>query len=134
VAWDVDRKDWRTYRVDRMVPKIPTGPRFAPRPLPDEDLARYVSRRVGATAWRHPARITVAAPASGVPGRLPPAGREVTGIDGHTCEVRTGSDSVELLAVWIGMLGVDFEVTGPPELVEQFRVLGERYRRAVGAR
>jgi predicted DNA-binding transcriptional regulator YafY len=26
VAWDVDRDGWRTFRVDRMVPRIPTGP------------------------------------------------------------------------------------------------------------
>jgi predicted DNA-binding transcriptional regulator YafY len=39
VAWDTQRGDWRTYRVDRVEPRIPTGPRFAPRELPAEDLA-----------------------------------------------------------------------------------------------
>ena len=43
----------------------------------------------------------------------------------------TGADSVELIAVYIGMLGLDFHVTAPPELVEQVRVVGERYRNAV---
>jgi predicted DNA-binding transcriptional regulator YafY len=52
VAWDTMRGDWRTFRVDRMdSPRTPTGPRFAPRPLPDEDLAGDVSRGV-ATAPR----------------------------------------------------------------------------------
>src|SRR5262249_42071779 len=58
VAFDTDRADWRTYRVDRIEPRIPTGPRFAPRPLPDEDLARYVSRGVGAASWRYQAHVT----------------------------------------------------------------------------
>ena len=31
------------------------------------------------------------------------------------------------------MLGVDFEVHEPPELVERFRALGERFARAAGA-
>ena len=31
VAWDLDRADWRTFRADRITPKVPTGPRFAPR-------------------------------------------------------------------------------------------------------
>ena len=26
VAWDLDRSDWRTFRVDRMTPRTPTGP------------------------------------------------------------------------------------------------------------
>jgi hypothetical protein len=43
----------------------------------------------------------------------------------------TGGDSVEIVAVWIGMLGLDFHVTGPAELVAHLRVVGERYRRAV---
>src|SRR4051812_18191991 len=34
VAWDLDRGDWRTFRVDRISPRIPTGPRFVPRELP----------------------------------------------------------------------------------------------------
>ena len=43
----------------------------------------------------------------------------------------TGGDSLEIVAVWIGMLGLDFHVTEPPELVEHLRAVGERYRRAV---
>ncbi|MBT2888393.1 WYL domain-containing protein, partial [Streptomyces sp. McG5] len=27
VAWDLDREDWRTFRVDRLTPRTPTGPR-----------------------------------------------------------------------------------------------------------
>jgi hypothetical protein len=38
---------------------------------------------------------------------------------------------VEIVAVYIGMLGLDFHVTEPPDLVEAVRTLGERYRNAV---
>ena len=34
LAWDLDRDDWRTFRVDRITPRTPTGPRFTPRELP----------------------------------------------------------------------------------------------------
>ena len=34
-------------------------------------------------------------------------------------------------AFYIGLLGLDFHLTGPPELVEQVRAVGERYRNAV---
>src|SRR5689334_18966583 len=64
VAFDLDRQDWRTFRVDRISPRIPTGPRFTPRELPEDgDLASYVSRRVSAAAWRYRATVLIHAPA-----------------------------------------------------------------------
>jgi predicted DNA-binding transcriptional regulator YafY len=47
VAWDVDRADWRTFRADRIQPRVPTGTRFAPRELPGGDVATYLLRGVG---------------------------------------------------------------------------------------
>ncbi len=132
VAWDIERADWRTYRVDRIQPRTPTGPRFTPRPLPDEDLARYVSRGVGAATWRYRARVIVHAPAEVVAERLPISVGPVAAIDEHSCELQTGSDSAEMVAVWLGMLGADFEVPDSDELREQFRILAERYARAAG--
>ena len=43
----------------------------------------------------------------------------------------TGADSVEVMAAYIGMLGLDFHVSAPAELVSAVAALGERYRRAV---
>ena len=42
----------------------------------------------------------------------------------------TGDDSLEVVAVWIGMLGLDFTVQEPPELIGHLRLLAERYTRA----
>jgi len=133
VAWDTERADWRTYRVDRIEPRVPTGPRFAPRPLPDEDLARYVSRGVGAASWRYQAHVTVHAPAAEVAEKLPAAVGPVVAVDERTCSVHTGSDSPEMLAAWLGMLGADFTIEDSPELAEAVRAIGERYLRAAAA-
>jgi len=130
VAWDVDRRDWRTFRADRIEPRTPTGPRFAPRDPPDGDVATYLLRGVGSATWRHRARVTVHAPATAVAGRLPPAVL-VEAVDEHTCIVNVGSDTPQMLAVYLGMLDVDFEVGEPPELVRQLRALADRYRRAI---
>jgi predicted DNA-binding transcriptional regulator YafY len=132
VAWDTDRRDWRTFRVDRVEPLVPTGPRFVPRELPDTDLAGYVSRGVSAAAWRYRARVTVHAPAEVVAQRLPTAVGPVEAIDEHNCVIDTGSDNVELLAVWLGALGADFTVTDAPELAAHLRELAGRYQRAAG--
>lgn len=133
VAYDVGREDWRTYRVDRIEPRIPTGPRFIPRELPDPDLARYVSRGVGKATWRYRATIVVQAPASVVAERLPAMVGPVVAIDEATCQVQTGSDSAEMLAAWLGMIGADFSVQDSPELVAELRRLTERYQRALTA-
>ncbi|NUT35093.1 MAG: YafY family transcriptional regulator [Hamadaea sp.] len=132
VAWDVERGDWRTFRVDRMEPKIPTGPRFAPRPLPAEDLATYVSRGVSAAAWRYRARVVVHAPAEVIADRLPPSVGPVEAVDEQSCAVHFGADNVEMMAVWLGALGHDFTVVDGPELVVELRKVAERYQRAAG--
>ena len=135
VAWDTQREDWRTYRVDRVEPRLPTGPRFKPRELPDEDVAAYVARGVSSAPQRYRTRITVHAPAEVVAERLPPSLGPVQAIDERTCAVMLGSQDAEMLAVWLGALGQDFEfdLGEAPELAEQLLVLADRYTRAAGA-
>jgi predicted DNA-binding transcriptional regulator YafY len=130
VAWDADRGDWRTFRADRIRPRIPTGPRFAPRELPGGDVVTYLLRGVGSATWRYRARVRVHAPAAQVAGRLPPA-VVVEAVDEHTCIVNVGSDTPLMLAVYLGMLDADFEVGEPRELVEQLQTLADRYRCAI---
>uniref|UniRef100_UPI0015EFF629 helix-turn-helix transcriptional regulator n=1 Tax=Pseudonocardia pini TaxID=2758030 RepID=UPI0015EFF629 len=43
VAWDLDRADWRTFRADRITPRVPTGPRFGPREIPGGDVVAFVT-------------------------------------------------------------------------------------------
>ncbi|MBO0518208.1 WYL domain-containing protein, partial [Streptomyces beijiangensis] len=57
VAWDLGREDWRTFRVDRVTPRPPHGPRFVPRDPPAEDLAAYVSRGVSTRVYASQAAI-----------------------------------------------------------------------------
>ncbi|WP_018656295.1 helix-turn-helix transcriptional regulator [Actinomadura flavalba] len=131
LAWDVDRAAWRTFRADRIVPRVPNGPRFTPRPLPEEDVAAYVSRRASAAAWRYHATVTVRAPAATIAARVSPAVGTVEPVDDASCLLRTGADTVESLAVHLGLLDADFEVTGPPELVAHLRTLADRYAAAL---
>ncbi len=131
VAWDHDRADWRTFRVDRIARPRSSGPRFTPRRLPDDDVATFVQRGVGAATWRHRARVLVHAPADQVAARLPPA-VEVERVDSERCVVDVGSDSPHMLALYLGLLDVDVEVLDAPELAAAFARLGERYLRAAG--
>lgn len=129
VAWDAEKQDWRSFRVDRITPpQPPHGPRFTPR---DFDATTYVAARASQAAWRVQARVLVHAPADVVAARINASIGTVEAVDDTTCVFVTGSDSVETLAVWVGMLGLDFEVTSPPELVAHVRSLAARYARAV---
>ena len=133
LAWDVDRRDWRTFRVDRIRLRLPSGPRFTSRELEDDEVAERVARGLARATWQHRARVTVHAPAGELAARLPD-GFTVEEIDDETCAVEVGSDSPAMLAVYLGMLGVDFTVdpATAPELADHLRVLGDRYVRAVG--
>jgi predicted DNA-binding transcriptional regulator YafY len=82
VAFDVDRDEWRMFRVDRMTPRIPTGPRFSQRE-PPEDVADFVARGLGTATWRFRAKILVHAPADELLKRLPP-GVDVVEVTGQT--------------------------------------------------
>ena len=132
MAWDTERDDWRTFRVDRIGPRTPTGPRFTPREFPG-DVAAYVARGVSSAAYRFQARIIVHAPAEVVAARINPAIGVVEALGKNSCVLATGADSVETVAVYAGLLDVDFTVSEPPELVERLRMLADRYQRAVDA-
>ena len=131
VAFDVGRGDWRTFRVDRLTLRMPGGGRFTPRPLPASDLAEWVSRRVAIAGWLYRARVTVFAPAAAVSERIGPYVGTVTAVADETCLLDTGSDSLETMAVYLGMLGYEFRVESPPELADHVRALAERYQRAL---
>jgi predicted DNA-binding transcriptional regulator YafY len=133
VAYDRSRADWRTFRVDRMVPNPPSGPRFTPRRPPAGDLAAYVSRGASAAAWRYQATVTVFAPAAAF-ADMPPAAGLVEPVDEDTCTFTTGADDLVTLATQLGRLDRDFHVDDPPELVATIRELAGRYGRATGGR
>lgn len=130
LAWDVEQQDWRTFRVDRLRPRIPTGPRFGPRELPDIDLAASISRGGWSAGWRYRTQVRLHAPAEAVAERIPPGVGLLEVVDKDTCLLRTGAATLDALAVHLGMLGADFEVSDPPELVDHIRVLADRYHRA----
>jgi hypothetical protein len=101
------------------------------RLLPAGDFTDFVLRDVAAAGWKVHARITVLAPAEEVLARINPTVGVVEAVDESTSLLVTGADNMDIIAVYIGMLGLDFRVTEPPALVKHLRVLGQRYLRAV---
>ncbi|MDV3222260.1 YafY family protein [Intrasporangium sp.] len=132
LAHDVDRGDWRTFRIDRMRLRLPAGPRFTPRDLPDAEVAERISTGLATAAWAYRARVTVQASAEHVAARLPWMA-PIERVDDSTCRLELGSDSAEQLAAYLGMLGADFafDEQASPELAACVRDLVRRYADAV---
>ncbi|MGK5554928.1 helix-turn-helix transcriptional regulator [Actinomadura kijaniata] len=130
LAWDPGRGDWRTFRADRIRPRVPDGPRFTPREMPDEDAVARVIRGTSSRAWRYPARVRLHASVETIAGMLPPAAGllHADGADG--CVLETGSDTLHNLAGFLGGLGVGFTVLDPPELRGYLDELADRYKAA----
>lgn len=124
---------WHSYRVDWMLLRMATGRRYQARPMTDEAYTDFVLRDVASTGWKVHARITVYAPAQEVLSRIHAAVGIVESVDDNTSVLVTGADSLEVIAVYIGMLGLDFHVAGPPALVAHLRTVGERYLKAIDA-
>lgn len=127
VAWDVDRQDWRTFRVDRQQSVVATGWRFEARRLPAKDAAAFVAEAIAASPARYEAVVTLRAPAEEVARRMRHVAEgQLERIDDGTCTLRTKGDSLEWLAAGITLIGVDFEVHEPAELIEHIRNLSAR--------
>ncbi|PKV92821.1 putative DNA-binding transcriptional regulator YafY [Amycolatopsis echigonensis] len=130
VARDPQDDIWATYRVDLMRPRMPTRRRFEPNPLPGGDYTAFAMRTIAASGWLVHARLRIDAPAEKVLARINPTVGVVEPIDENHCVLVTGADSLDTVAVYIGMLMMDFTVESPPELIPRLRLLSERYGRA----
>jgi predicted DNA-binding transcriptional regulator YafY len=127
LAWDLDRADWRTFRVDRMTSVEVPGSTFAARdPLPDTMVHRAASGPRGV--------IDFDAPVSVVSPRLHAEAGELAAVGESSCRYTSPPDDWAWLAAMAAMVGVAYRVAGPPELVTETERLAERAARATAPR
>ncbi|WP_419997343.1 helix-turn-helix transcriptional regulator [Streptomyces boninensis] len=134
LAFDLDRADWRIFRVDRITKPFLTAVRFTPRALPAKDAATYIGDRMSSQAPPTiNADVTLHAPYRELAPRLGDAAANLEPVTDTSCRLRTESDSLDWLAARLAILGCDFEIHDPPELADYLRELSARVTRAVGA-
>jgi predicted DNA-binding transcriptional regulator YafY len=126
VAWDLERKDWRTFRIDRIEGKPKTSTRFQPRKPPEGDFAKFVSKSLSQLQYPFRARVTLYAPLESLAKRIPPSGGVLEAIDQKSCMLHTGSHSLEGITIHLSLLGVGFRVHEPPELIQYIRGMVDR--------
>src|SRR4051812_14312611 len=124
VAWDLDRGDWRSFRVDRLNEPALTGARFRPRELPGGDPVAWLRSRMAAIPTRHEVALVLEAPVSRVEavvghwGTVEPLG------DGR-CRLRMSVDDLGWPVMVLGVVGAPFVVESPLSLRERVRATGE---------
>ncbi|MFD6445059.1 helix-turn-helix transcriptional regulator [Promicromonospora sp. NPDC060204] len=140
VGWDPEPGEWRTYRVDRMTPRVPNGPRFTPRQVPGGDVGAFLAARFkgveGAQAgdtddWPCTGEVVLALPV----GRVAPFAGDglVEALGPDRTRLRTGSWSWAALAAGLARFDAEVEVVGPQALRDAFAELAGRAARAARA-
>ncbi len=124
--------DWRTFRLDGVEPLTPTGPRFAPRPVPGDDPAAFLEARFKGSAvrdaWPVVGRVVLRRPAADLApfvgdGTLVDLGDGRSGLT-------LGSWSWPALAAAVARFDADAEDVSPAALRRAFGVLADRSSRA----
>ncbi|MEU6744078.1 helix-turn-helix transcriptional regulator [Streptosporangium sandarakinum] len=133
LAYDNDRDDWRVFRADRISDPQATGVRVPARVPPEQDAAAFVTSRLYSHAPTYGIVATLRLPAGQAARWLGAAAGDIEPIDDRSCRLRGPADTLEWLASRLLMLGCEFEVHEPPELVAYLRTLGARATRAARA-
>jgi len=132
VAFDLERADWRTFRVDRVTDPSAFGHRFTLRPLPADDIAGYVAAKTRQVQLKVRGRVIVHLPADEVAARMGSWSGSIELRGPDRCLVQLGGRSVQDIAFWLGVLDADFEIVDSPELAAAVRRVADRYARAAG--
>jgi predicted DNA-binding transcriptional regulator YafY len=124
VAWDLDRGDWRSFRIDRLAAPVLTGARFRPREIPGGDPVAWMRSRLAAVPNRHEVAVLIARPAPEVQRFVGQWGTAEP-VSADRCRLRMNVDDLSWPVMVLGTLGADFEVESPPELRDRVRAAGE---------
>jgi predicted DNA-binding transcriptional regulator YafY len=128
VARDLDKNEWRTFRLDRLRDPLPTGTRS--RPANPPDAARFVSEQISSGPYRWRARALLDAPADVIASMVPSTVAVIEAVDDRQCVLTSGSDSLDSIALHLALLGVPFTPLEPPELSERCAALAARLLQA----
>jgi predicted DNA-binding transcriptional regulator YafY len=131
VAFDLDRQDWRTFRVDRLKNLALSGHTFVPRRLDDPE--QLVRTALSSTTYRYRAEVHVGAPPEELSRRVAPTVGIVEPL-GRESLLKIGADNVAWLASYLIEMDLAFEVLAPPELRAEFHDLASRLEKSHRAR
>ncbi|MGD9705191.1 MAG: helix-turn-helix transcriptional regulator [Acidimicrobiia bacterium] len=113
-AHDVERREWRTFRMDRITSATVTGHRFELEDPPD--ATALVHAAITSGPYRYQAKIEFAAPLADLAELIPATVGILEAVDDNTTILLTGANDLDDLATHIVVVGAGFVVHDPPEL------------------
>lgn len=126
VAWDLDRDDWRTFRLDRIDDPSTTNRRFTPRPIPAADAETYVREKISSLRSVHTIELVVDTPIEAVQRHLGPWG-SATEVDPDTTRIEMRIPDLGWAVLMLAVLDVDVHRVEPPELRALLARLAHRF-------
>jgi biotin operon repressor BirA-like protein len=131
VAHDVEKGEWRSFRVDRI--EEPRGTGVRSRPADPPDAAQFVSRGISVAPYRFQARVLLDAPLPVVAARVPATVAVIEAVDEGHCLLTSGSDHLDSIALHLAELGIPFTPLDPPELRARCAALAALLQAAAAA-
>jgi predicted DNA-binding transcriptional regulator YafY len=118
VAFDLDRDDWRNFRVDRMTAPELKGHRFVRTEEPD--TAAMVLQGLTVAGWKWQGEIFLRTSLKTAQAEVPVTIGSLQSTRGGTL-LRIGADDLDWLARYVSSLPFEFEVRSPKELEDAIR-------------
>jgi len=135
VCWDLDREDWRTFRIDRVSRLLRTGVRSSARKLPAADAAEFVAAAAASIRKRFTADVIIHLPIESMRKRFGVWSNDAVAVDDESTRWPITGESFETMLysiMWVPA-GVRYELRGSPEFLAFAREAAERMREAVNA-
>ncbi len=131
LGWDLERDDWRVFRLDRLTDPRRTGDRYAVRPLPAESALEYL--RQGLHRGKEPVHLLIKAPAADVADVLKFQDAEIHAATDQETDVSVAVDSWQWLILNLAFLDADFQIEEGTRFAQSCRAFGERLLAATSA-
>jgi predicted DNA-binding transcriptional regulator YafY len=114
VAYDCDRADWRTFRLDRIGAAYATRVRF--RRVDPPDAEQLVAHGISVAPYVHQAQVELFAPIEDAAVYVPPTVGRLEASGKERSLLTLGGDDLGWIARYVGSLPFRFRVVSPPEL------------------
>jgi predicted DNA-binding transcriptional regulator YafY len=132
VAWDLDRDDWRTFRVDRLSSPRTTGARYRPREIPGGDAVAFVKAQIQARPATHELVVRIDAPKDRVEAAVRYVGGGLEAIDERSCRLRMNVDTFDWPVLILAAIGAPFEVEQPSAFRDHLGSVAALFSQAAG--
>jgi predicted DNA-binding transcriptional regulator YafY len=132
VAYDLDRQDWRTFRVDRVGPPVATGAKGVAREAPD--AAALVAEGVAVRAYDVQARVRFPVPREVLEQHIAPTvGVIEQGRAGARTSTAVIGGDIDWIARYLASMPFPFDVLEPPAVRDEVAALARQLLAYVAA-